>query len=248
MSGGATRAPTRNDAHVGRVQLPMDCTREIPARRRISVTFAGTIVLLAAFAPTAFAECMNWPLEATKQPRIAFAFVATVTDIERHEMFEAGSGEFRYRITLETVRVYRGRIRESVELTGTNSGCSFLDKSGLAEGERLFIASERLRPDAHETDLGNVLAWKRTGSQWMFYEDALRDGSDETYYARAARAATTTAEIVQLVSGAPMPDTATAPPNERLRSDSLAGLALVFVVAVVVATRLVARRVGWDSP
>lgn len=160
----------------------MDCTREIPARRRISVTFAGTIVLLAAFAPTAFAECMNWPLEATKQPRIAFAFVATVTDIERHEMFEAGSGEFRYRITLETERVYRGRIRESVELTGTNSGCSFLDKSGLAEGERLFIASERLRPDAHETDLGNVLAWKRTGSQWMFYEDALRDGSDETYY------------------------------------------------------------------
>ena len=125
-----------------------------------------------------------------------------MTDIERQEMFEAGSGNFRYRITLDTDRVYRGRVQESVELTGTNSGCSFLYKSGLVEGERLFIASERLSPDAHETDLGNVLAWKRTGSRWVFYEDALRDGSDETYYPRAARTARTTADIVRLVSAA----------------------------------------------
>ena len=151
-------------------------------------------------------------LKANERPHVAFAFTATVTDIERREMFEVGSGQYHYRITLDIGRVYRGRIQATVELTGTNSGCSFLYKSGLAEGERLFIASERLRPDAHETDLGNVLAWKHTGTRWTFYEDALAEGSDETYYPSAARAATTTAEIVQLVSAAPMPDTGTASP------------------------------------
>jgi hypothetical protein len=217
-------------------------------RRRISGTIAGTIVLLAAFAPTTLAECMDWPLEATERPRVAFAFIATVTDIERHEMFEAGSGHFRYRITLETERVYRGRVQDKVELTGTDSGCSFLYRSGLAEGERLFIASERLSPDAHETDLGNVLAWKRTGSRWVFYEDALRDGSDDTYYPRAARTATTTADIARLVSAASMPDTATARSGEdHSRGESPLGLAFLFVVAFVVATRLVSRRGGLDS-
>ena len=106
-----------------------------------------------------------------------------------------------------------GAFRPTVELTGTNSGCSFLYKSVLAEGYRFTIASERLRPDAHETDLGNVLAWKHTGTRWTFNEDALAEGSDETYYPSAARAATTTAEIVQLVLAAPMPDTGTASPG-----------------------------------
>jgi hypothetical protein len=216
-------------------------------RRRLPAAIVGTIILLTAFASTTFAECMNWPLEANERPRVAFAFMATVTDIERHEVFEVGSGHYRYRITLETERVYRGRVQDKVELTGTNSGCSFLYKSGLAEGQRLFIASERLSPDAHETDLGNVLAWKRTGSGWAFYEDALRDGSDETYYPRAARAATTTADIVRLVSGAAMPDTATVSTGEeRSPSDLPPGLPLLFILAFVVAIRLTPRREGLD--
>lgn len=103
----------------------------------------------------------------------------------------------------------------------------------------MFIASERLRPDAHETDLGNVLAWKHTGTRWTFYEDALAEGSDETYYPSAARAATTTAEIVQLVSAAPMPDTGTASPvEERSRSGLHTGVALIFLAAFLVVTRL----------
>lgn len=215
-------------------------------RRRLSTAIVGSIVLLIAFVPATFAECMNWPLEASARPRVAFAFVATVTDVERLEMFEAGSGEFRYWVTLQTERVYRGRVQDKLELTGTNAGCSFLYPSALAEGERLFIASERLRPGgAYETDVGNVLAWKRTGSRWTFYEDALRDGSNETYYPRAARSARTTADIVRLVSAAPMPDTATDPQvRERPRGEAVPGLALLFVVAFVAGTRLTspARR------
>jgi hypothetical protein len=211
-------------------------------RRRLSAAIVGTIVLLTAFAPTTFAECMNWPLEAIERPRVAFAFVATVTDVERREAFEEGSGLFRYRITLETERAYRGHVGDTFELTGTDWGCSFLYASVLAEEERLFIASERLSPGPDETVVGNVLVWKRTGSEWAFYEDALRDGSDEAFYPRAARTATTTADIVQFVSAVPMPDTAIAPPlEERARRASHPGLALLLVIAFLVATRLVSR-------
>ena len=77
----------------------------------MSAALVGTTVVLTALAPTTFAECMNWPLKANERPHVAFAFTATVTDIERREMFEVGSGQYHYRITLDIGRVYRGRFR-----------------------------------------------------------------------------------------------------------------------------------------
>lgn len=107
------------------VQEAKECTREIRVRRRLSAALIGTTILLTAVAPRTFAECMNWPLEADERPRAAFAFIATVTEVERRHLFEAGSGEFRYWITLQTERVCRGRVQDNVELTGTNSGAAF---------------------------------------------------------------------------------------------------------------------------
>ena len=206
-------------------------------QRRISVALVATALLLVAFAPTTFAECMTWPLEASEHPRVAYAFVATVTDVEQEEMFEEGSGHYRYEVTLRTEQTYRGRVPDRLELTGTYAGCSFVRVDALTEGETVFVASERLSPTEWETQFDDALVWRQVGSAWGFHEDALAYASDEDYYWPAARTATTTAAILQIVSDAPLPDTGTAPEQEgRGQRGSLdAGITLALVTVFAVA-------------
>jgi len=204
----------------------------------------ATIALLTAFAPTASAECMAWPREATERPRIAYAFVATVTGVEQEEMFEEGSGHYRYEVTLRTEQTYRGRVPDRLELTGTYAGCSFVRVDALTEGETVFVASEQLSPSEWETWFGDALVWRQVGSAWDFDEEALAYGSDEDYYWPAARAATTTASILRIVSDAPLPDTGMASEQEdRTRGGwgAITLLLTVFAVSLVVMYRRTRR-------
>ena len=179
-------------------------------RLRIGVALVAAIVSLSTTAPAVRAECTNWPLRARELPRIAFAFTATVISVEREENFEEGSNLFNYRVKLAASRVYRGHVPEEIVITGSDWQCGFFYVGRLEqEGTRLFIVSERLRASPDGDLLGNALVWLRDGDHWRFYEEGLRDGPDPVYYSPAARRATTTQQIVSLVSRAPLPDTAT---------------------------------------
>ena len=136
---------------------------ERPVQRRISVALIATVLVLVAFAPTTFAECMTWPLQATEHPRVAYAFVATVTGVEQHEMHEKGSGHYRYEVTLRTEQTYRGSVPDRLELTGTYAGCSFVRVEALTKGETVFVASERVQTPCSEweTWFGDALVWRQ---------------------------------------------------------------------------------------
>jgi hypothetical protein len=111
----------------------------------------------------------------------------------------------------------------------------------LDVGDRIFIASERLGPARFdETDLGNVLAWRRTDQRWVFLEEALRDGSNDDFYPPAARAARTTAAILRLVSNAALPETSTAP-NDR---PSAPGPLPMFIGIFLLTLGVTLRRGG----
>lgn len=201
-------------------------------RLRIGVALVAAIVSMSTTAPAVRAECMNWPLEAREPPRIAFAFTATVRSVEREEDFEEGSNLFNYRVTLAADRVYRGHVPEEIVMAGSDWQCGFFHVSGLDEGARLFIASERLRASPDGDLLGNALVWLRDEDHWRFYEEGLRDGRDPAYYSPAARRATTTQQIVSLVSRAPLPDTATVGSATADGDRRPPALAIFFVIAL----------------
>jgi hypothetical protein len=196
-----------------------------------AVLVAGT--LSVASASPALAECMTWPDRATDRLHVGYAFTATVVDVSKDEDPEqGGSALYFWHVTVEVGDVYRGRVPDRLVLEGNDWGCSFIYVQRLAEGDRIFIASERLRPGVtDETDFGNVLVWKRTGDRWVFDEDALQEGSDPEFYPRAARTARTTADILRLISGAAMPDTSTASVDQPRTTTGLPVLALVFTAS-----------------
>jgi hypothetical protein len=185
--------------------------------------------LIVVFASPALAECMTWPRHATERLQVGYAFSGTVVDVAKSLYSEEGSPLYRWVVSVEVEHVYRGRVPERVQLEGTDWGCSFLRVSSLTDGDRVFIASERLRPAlTDETDLGNVLAWKQTGGRWVFHDHGLQEGSDPDYYPAAARTAKTTRDIVRLISGAALPDTSTQPLDRRSNLASLPLLGVIF--------------------
>jgi len=194
------------------------------------------IVLLGTASAPVFAECMNFPLPPTARPNVAFAFTGTVTDIvETPYPNDNGEGLSRFRVTVDLGRQYRGRVPEPLELKGLNFGCSFFRIAGLTEGDRLFVASERFETGGDETWFENVLVWRRAGDRWVFYEEVLQGGSDTEYYSKAARTASTTADILALIG---LPDTSTQPSrDEPAVPAAIPGLAILFLVSFGLAIR-----------
>ena len=113
---------------------------------------------------------------------------------------------------------------------------------------RLFIAIEDQFESLNAPEpYGRVLLWKSDGSRWAFYDDALADDSDAEAgpYPPAAKQATTTQEILAVISGR-VPDTATVPshedqhpvPGERILALLLVAFTMSFVLAVGPLRRL----------
>ena len=106
------------------------------------------------------------------------------------------------------------------------------------------MATERLDVNWLPTDpfSGDLVAWKRTGDGWVLYADALDYGDDKKFYPKAARTATTTAEILRLVSAGSAPDTSTlSRPEERGELALTPALALAFIAGLVLGLKRVSR-------
>lgn len=200
------------------------------AFRRTLVACLAATVLVVAFASPVLAECMNWPVRATEPLHVGYAFTATVVRVSKIEDLEqTGTPLYKWRATVDVEDVYRGQVPARLDLRGTEWGCSFLYVFSLKDGDRILVASERLGQGlGDETDLGNVLVWRRTNDRWAFHEIALRDGADREFYPKVARTAKTTHDIVRLISAAALPDTSTAPPDRASTSASLPVLPATF--------------------
>ena len=212
--------------------------------RRIATSAVFAIVLLGTASAPVFAECMNVPLPPMARPSIAFAFTGTVTDIvETPYPNDNGEGLSRFRVTVDLGRQYLGRVPDPLELKGLNFGCSFFRVGGLAKGDRLFIASERFETGGDETWFENVLVWRRAGDRWVFYEEVLQGGLDSEYYSKAARTASTTADILRLIARSALPGTWTQPlPDEPAVPAALPGLAILFLASFGLAIRRMGSR------
>jgi hypothetical protein len=210
---------------------------------------AALVVGLAAsmaFAPAAVAECMDWPPRANERLDVAYAFMATVVEASNTiDPDNPDSADFNWHVELRVDRLYRGRLPKRISYSGWAVGCHELRGDRLSTGDRVFIVSnvfrDEPRPPGADPFAGidaGVIAWKRVEGRWRFYEEALDSGSDGQFYSAAARRATTTAEILRLVSVAFLPDTASELIPQR---DSTPWrtpvLALAFLLGLVVVRR-----------
>ena len=184
---------------------------------RLLLAVALALAFPAAFAPDALAECMDSPPRANERIDVAYAFTATVIDASNTiDPVHPDSHDFNWHVDLRVDRVHRGSLPERLIYNGWSVGCHELLGDQLHAGDRLFIVSNvyREQPTPPGADPfawidAQVLAWRRIDRQWSFYEDALDYGTDREFYPRAARQATTTAEILRLADIGFLPDTST---------------------------------------
>ncbi len=216
----------------------------MPSRRSI-IGSGGCAVALLLFAITPVrAEC--WPPPPSRDDRIPVkvAFIATVAEVSRTvDPPMADSAPFDWHVELTVEKTYRGRVRDELRLNGWDVGCSFLRPAGLREGDRVFIALDRLDLVENPSLFGQILIWRREGVAWSFAAEALQSGRDRAFWPAAARRATALSEIVALVERSPVPDTATTPqqPDSGGPQPAIA-LVLSFVVTFgAVFARLGAR-------
>lgn len=210
-------------------------------RRIISSGGCAVALLLVVITPV-LAEC--WPPPPSRDERIPVevAFIATVAEVSRAvDPPMAGSAPFDWHVGLTLEKTYRGRVPDELRLNGWGVGCSFLRPAGLREGDRVFIALDRLNLVENPSLFGQILIWRREGDAWSFAADALQSGRDRAFWPAAARRATSLSEIVALVERSPLPDTATTPQQPDGAGSQPA---MAFVLAFVVAFGAVFARLG----
>lgn len=213
--------------------------------RRLSAAVALAALLLTTATPIALAECMGWPIRATERLDVGYAFTATVAEASADvDPPKPDNADFDWHVELAVERTYRGHVPDRLVFNGWDVGCHFLRGDRLRTGDRIFVATERLDLNWLPTDplSGDVVVWKRTGDGWVLYADALDYGSDEVFYPKAARSATTIAEMLQLVSASSVPDTSTLPADQRRGANTpIPALALAFMAGLLVALKRVSR-------
>lgn len=207
--------------------------------------------LLMTLAPTASAECMSWSIRSSERPAVGYAFIATVTEASADVDPVTDMADYDWHIELAVERVYRGTVPDSFSYNGWDVGCHFLRGDHLRTGDRLFIATESIAQWGVPSDPfdGDVLVWVRDGGRWQLHTTALDYGTDRDFYPRAARIATTTADIVAIVSSARLPDTSTVTADTAAGGARKGGsspviwlsLPLTFLAAVVLASRRLSR-------
>jgi hypothetical protein len=214
-------------------------------RRRVPAAVVLAALLLTTAAPSAVAECMDWPIGTTERLDVAYAFSAMVMEASRDvDPPKPDNADFDWHVELAIDRSYRGDVPERLVYNGWDVGCHELRGDGLRTGDRIFVATERLDISHLPGDPfdGDVVVWKRTGDGWALHADALRYRSDEEFYPKAARTATTTAEILRLVSAASVPDTSTlSAPAERGVGAVIPALALAVMAGFVLALHRASR-------
>ena len=218
---------------------------------RPPIAFTAAIVLAAASAPAVLAECTDTPPRADERLNVAHAFAATVTKASNTiDPDNPDTADFNWHVELRVDRLYRGELPRRLSYSGWAVGCHELRGDQLHAGDRLLVVSNVFTDaprqpgaDPFAATNANVVAWKRVDGNWRFYEEALDYGADRRFYPAAARRATTTAEILRLLSVGFLPDTATEAVHDADGGPSHAPF-LVFAVAFALAVihRAVAAR------
>lgn len=114
------------------------------------------LLWVIASAGSVSAECFPQPDDF---PRPRFAFTATVSEVsDRVAPSLPGNADFDWHLALDVGREYRGAVPDRLEANGWDAGCDFTGVQ-VAEGDRLFIAAERLDPGGPRLITGKVLLW-----------------------------------------------------------------------------------------
>lgn len=216
---------------------------------RTAAGLAGGLLLALVAASPASAECQPRPAEGDRVER-PFVFTATVRGLETEPDVRAPAEEesVLWHLALDIDRIYAGAVRDPLLLTGSTSkggigrGCGYFLGDRVSEGDVLFVALDEQIPfEANRGLFGNLLVWRQTASGWQFYEAALQDGQDPSAYPKAARQASSLAEILAAVDRLAMPETATQPTIQQADASRVTYLAL-FVWILGVAARAVGTR------
>ena len=159
---------------------------------------------------------------------MSYAFTATVSEVSaRVAESLPDAADFDWHIELDVGHTYRGTVPDRLVANGWEQGCDF---TGIRvhEGDRLFVAAEKLDPRDPRLITSHLLVWRGIGGgRWEFYRDALHDGVG---YPSAALNADTTEEILASLGGTRPPNTSTAPLKpEETRDMRLPWLATVLV-------------------
>lgn len=209
------------------------------SKQRRSLVAAMTLAafLAIAVAPSVMAEC-TWPPPPASQTFDArFAFTATAREVSK-DVPRAASGQppYEWHVELTIDQTYRGKVPARIILNGRNYDCHTLLGQELRQGDRLFVAFDRRGLD-YGGFYGPMLLWRRTDVGWSFYPEALTYGSDARFYPAVARNATTTAQILDVISATP-PDTSTsAGPAQEAPEQPVVLVALAFALAFAIALK-----------
>jgi len=182
---------------------------------------AGLVLAVVATSPVA-AECQPRPAEGDRVERV-FVFTATVRSVET-ETDNPPTGDedtVLWQLALDVDRIYRGEVRDPLLLRGSTSeggighGCGYFLGDRVTDGDVLFVALDEAIPfETNDSLFGNLLLWRQPDGGWEFYEAALQEGDDPAAYPKAAREATSLAEILAVVDRLAMPETATEPASQ----------------------------------
>jgi hypothetical protein len=213
--------------------------------RQLLAAMVLAAVTTIGLTSTASAECLDYPIAAGDHLDVGYAFVATVTEAsDAVDPPQADSAPYDWHVELAVERTYRGYVPDQLTFNGWDVGCHNLRGEHLRAGDRIFIATERLELRSSRVDpfWGDVVAWKDAGGGWAFYTSALDHAYDKAFYPRAARSATTTADILALIRSDPAPDTSTeVSAGERSTPMPPSVLGLPFVVGLFLGWRRLSR-------
>jgi hypothetical protein len=213
-----------------------------------TVATAAFLVLLARPAPVA-AECFTGPIKADEQPQVRYAFVAMVTEASDAVDPVEDMAAYDWHVELNTEQTYLGEVPPSLAYNGWEFGCHEFDGEGLRTGDRIFVATQHLHMQNLPGDPfgGDVLVWRWDGHGWTFYAGVMNGAEFDANYPKAARAATTTREIVAIVAAGALPATSVEDTTDPETDQPPTSPLLVLSFVVLVATLFALRRTGRTS-
>lgn len=222
--------------------LPV-ASRRLALKRRSLVALALACLTLATVVPTTSGECSGWPIRAAERLDVGYAFAATVTEVSDDVDPTPDMANFDWHVELAIDRTYLGQVPDSIAWNGWDNGCHELRGGLLQTGDKILVATEDLNLAYLPGDPfdGDVIVWRSAGASWLFYADAMLYASDEAFYPHAARTATTTADVLRLITTAGMPGTSTLARPDDWHQGPLPAIALIFLAGFVLAVARLSR-------
>jgi hypothetical protein len=167
------------------------------------------------------------------------AFLATVTEASAEVDPNPDGAEYDWHLELSVEATYVGSAPKKLVFdVWDHGGCGDFKGAALRTGDRIIVAAEDLRAEYQPADPfeGHMVLWRKTADGWSFFSDALVYGAEQQAYPKAARDATTKAEVLHVILSGALPATATDPAEPKPTPvGSMRFTALAFALGLVVA-------------